>query len=206
MKLRFLIASGPTREPIDPVRFISNYSTGVMGRCLVDAARRKKHRVTFVECPEDAETASVLKRKLERLLPRHDVLIMAAAVCDARPVRVSGTKIKKESLSTIGLVSNPDILASLAKKKKSSQVFIGFGLESKNILENGLKKLRDKKLEVIVLQRVTKHLTPFGKKPIEAFILKKNGSSRKFSSISKKKLAQVLVCEAEALCRLKVRD
>jgi len=200
---RFLIASGPTQEPLDPVRFLSNYSTGTMGKYLTQAARRRKHRVTWVECPRDAQTALDLQRKLTRLLPKNDVLVMAAAVCDARPARVSPTKIKKGALSAIRLVKNPDILAGLAKKKRKDQLFIGFGLESEKILANGHKKLRSKGLELIVLQKVTRTQTPFGEKPIEAFILKKNGGVKRFHSISKKKLADFLVREAERVARAK---
>ncbi|MGH7197292.1 MAG: phosphopantothenoylcysteine decarboxylase [Candidatus Omnitrophota bacterium] len=203
---RFLIASGPTQEPLDPVRFLSNFSTGTMGRHLAQAARRQKHRVTWVECPRDAQTAVELERKLKALLPKNDVLIMAAAVCDARPARVSPTKLKKGALSAIRLVKNPDILATLAKKKRKDQVFIGFGLESEKILANGLEKLRRKGLELIVLQKVTKDKTPFGEKSIEAFILKKNGNVRRFGAISKRKLADFLVREAEAGARGKKRD
>ena len=200
-RLRFLIASGPTREPIDPVRYISNYSTGVMGQCLANAVIARGHKVTFVECPKDAETARDLGKKLATLLPKHDVLVMVAAVCDARPATVSSTKVKKESLTTIKLVRNPDILASLAKKKKKNQVFIGFGLESSSILENGSKKLKNKGLELIVLQRVMDKNVPFGNRFIEAFLLKKNGSHKRFASISKKRLARVLVREVEHLFR-----
>jgi phosphopantothenoylcysteine decarboxylase/phosphopantothenate--cysteine ligase len=203
---RFLIASGPTQEPLDPVRFLSNYSTGTMGKRLVEAARRRGHRVTWVECPRQAQTARELQRKLSALLPKNDVLIMAAAVCDARPARVSAVKIKKGALSAIRLVKNPDILASLAKKKKKGQVFVGFGLESEKILENGLKKLRAKGLELIVLQKVTKKRTPFGERPIEAYLLKKDGDVRRFGSISKERLAGLLVREAEQGARAKKRD
>jgi len=200
---RFLIASGPTQEPLDPVRFLSNYSTGTMGKYLARAARRRKHRVTWVECPRDAQTALDLQRKLARLLPKNDVFIMAAAVCDARPTQVSATKIKKDALSTIRLVKKPDILAGLAKKKRKNQLFIGFGLESEKMLANGLKKLKQKGLELIVLQKVTKNQTPFGERAIEAFILRKNGDVKRFRTISKPKLADFLVREAEIGARAK---
>ncbi len=200
---RFLIASGPTQEPLDPVRFLSNNSTGTMGKYLAQAARRRKHRVTWVECPRDAQTALSLQKKLGELLPKNDVLIMVAAVCDARPARVSAVKIKKGALSTIRLVKNPDILAGLAKKKRKDQLFIGFGLESEKMLANGLKKLRQKGLELIVLQKVTKNQTPFGERSIEAYILRKNGDVKRFRTISKPKLADFLVREAEVGARAK---
>src|SRR3989338_3246555 len=98
-KVRFLIASGPTREPLDPVRYLSNYSTGTMGRFLAAEAKKRHHAVDWVECPRDAETAIELQTQLQKRLPKSDVLIMVAAVCDVRPHRVSGIKIKKETLS-----------------------------------------------------------------------------------------------------------
>ena len=90
--MRFLIVYGPTQEPIDPVRFISNYSTGTMGRHLVEAAEKRGHKVTAVECPTDAQTANELLAKLKKVLPKNDCLIMAAAVCDMRPKSVSKIK------------------------------------------------------------------------------------------------------------------
>lgn len=198
-KLRFLIASGPTREPLDPVRYLSNYSTGTMGRCLVQAVKRKGHKVTSVECPSDAETALELQSRLKKFLPKHDVLIMASAVCDVRPLRLSGTKIKKDRLSSIKLTKNPDILAGLSKIKRADQIFIGFGLESENIFKNGFEKLRSKKLELIVIQQVKNNKTPFGEKPIEAFVLEKKRVLKKFKSVTKEKLAGFLVEEAGRL-------
>ncbi len=196
-RLRFLIAFGPTQEPLDPVRYISNNSTGVMGWYLIAAAKARRHKVTAIECPVDARTAQDLEKKLAALLPRHDVLIMAAAVCDVRPASFSSAKIKKDRLKSISLVKNPDILAGLARKKKKGQVFIGFGLESEKLLQNGLKKLKAKRLELIVLQKVTKKETPFGKKPIGAVLLDKRGKARKFGSITKERLARLLVKSAE---------
>ena len=120
--MNFLIAFGPTREPIDPVRFLSNYSTGTMGRCLVEAAKIRGHRVDAVECPNDAETARDLENVLKARMAKTDVLVMAAAVCDARPEKLAAKKIKKQNLGSIKLVKNPDILAGLAKKKRKDQI------------------------------------------------------------------------------------
>ena len=198
-KIRFLIAFGPTREPLDPVRYISNYSTGVMGRHLVNAAKKIGHEVQSIECPAQAETAVELEAVLKKRLGKNDVLIMAAAVCDVRPFKISKTKIKKDSLLSIPLKKNPDILANLSKIKKPGQIFIGFGLESKDILKNGFKKMSSKKLELIVIQQVMKNNKPFGEKPIEAYILRKNGEIKKLASIKKKKLAEILIKEAEKL-------
>ena len=198
-KIRFLIASGPTQEPLDLVRYISNYSTGTMGKYLTLAAEKKGHKVTWVECPKKAQTALELQTQLLKLLPKNDVLIMAAAVCDVRPLKFSNLKIKKDNLASIPLTKNPDILVSLAKKKKASQLFIGFGIESKDIFKNGFKKLKEKSLDLIILQEVTKNKNPFGEKSIEAFLLSKDGGVKRYSSIKKDKLAKLIIEKSEKL-------
>lgn len=197
--MRFLIASGPTREPLDPVRYLSNYSTGTMGRYLVRAAKKKGHRVDWVECPGKAETALELEAELKKRLPKNDVLVMAAAVCDVRPRRFSGSKIKKKDLASIALTRNPDILAGLSRKKKKSQIFVGFALESKDIFKNARKKLNAKGLDLIVLQRVTRDQNPFGDKPIEAYFLGRGEATRRFAAIRKQKLARLIIEKAEEL-------
>ena len=198
-RLRFLVASGPTQEPIDPVRFISNHSTGVMGKRVVDAAKKRGHFVEWVECPKRAGTALELEKILKRLTPKSDVLVMAAAVADVRPADFSGTKIKKDKLRAIRLVKNPDVLAGLARKKKKGQVFIGFGLESADLVQNGQKKLRKKGLELIILQKVTQTNKPFGEKAVDATLLDMRGRVERHTAISKMDLARVLVRQAEAL-------
>jgi phosphopantothenoylcysteine decarboxylase/phosphopantothenate--cysteine ligase len=181
------------------VRFLSNYSTGTVGKYLIAAAASRGHKVTWVECPKDAETAGELQTKLSFLVPRHDVLIMAAAVCDARPTAFSAGKIKKESFSAIRLVRNPDILAGLARKKRKDQIFVGFGLESTKILESGRRKLKKKGLDLIVLQKVTSKTHPFGDKPIEAFVMDNAGRRSHFAAISKRRLAGYLIRRSERL-------
>ncbi len=202
MKIRFLIASGPTEEPLDPVRFLSNRSTGVMGRYLAKSAKARGHQVTWVRCPQDARTARDLEKKLKNLLPKSDVFIMSAAVCDVRPAVVSGTKLAKKSIGTVRFVRNPDILAGLGRRKKKGQVFIGFGLESSSLEKRGLEKLKSKNLEAIVLQKVTENESPFGDKKIDALILRKKGPSARYRSITKERLSRVLVREAEKLAEL----
>ena len=195
--MKFLIVSGPTREPLDPVRYLSNYSTGVIGARLEEAAKKRGHRVTAVHCPDDAETARDLLTKLRKLVPAHDVLLMAAAVCDKRPSKVFSGKIKKSSLRTVRLVNNPDILAILAKKKTKNQVFIGFALESEKFLENGYRKLIAKKLESILIQRVTLYARPFGETPLQVYLLNKDKRFRHYRRIDKREAAELLVREAE---------
>ena len=129
---------------------------------------------------------------------------MAAAVCDVRPFHFSGSKIKKENLRAIPLVKNPDILASLKKKKKRRQVFIGFGLESFQVFEHGFEKVVSKGLDLIVLQKVTKNLNPFGEKAVNAYLLDREKKRRRFGPISKNRLSKILVGEAERLYRAKL--
>lgn len=206
MRLRFLIAFGPTQEPIDPVRFLSNYSTGVMGKSLVAAAKKRGHRVESVECPKRAQTARELDRLMWGLLPKSDVLVMAAAVADVRPAVVSGTKIKKDKLRGVRFVKNPDILAHLAKRKKRGQVFVGFGLESGDLAKNGAAKMRRKDLELIVLQKVTEKNKPFGKKTIDATLMDRKGKTAACRSVTKDKLAGILVRQAEEIFASKNSD
>ena len=192
-KIRFLIAYGPTRERLDPVRFLSNDSTGTMGRSLVEAAKTRKQAVVSVSCPDQAESALDLHKKLKSLLPKCDVLVMAAAVCDARPAKMSKKKISKESLKNIRLVKNPDILMDLAKRKRKNQVFIGFGIESEDLLRRGFEKLKKKGLDLIVLQKVSQEVRPFGDKKIEAFVLDGHRQALRFASIDKRQLAQAVI-------------
>ncbi len=175
-----------------------------MGKHLFQAAKSRGHAVTWVRCPEKARTAIELQTKMAVLLPKNDVVIMAAAVCDVRPRRFSGSKIKKEDLRAIPLVKNPDVLASLKKKKKRHQVFIGFGLESSRIFENGFEKVLSKGLDLIVLQKVTKSSNPFGEKPIHAYLLDRGKKCKRFGPISKNRLSKILVSEAEKLYRAKL--
>lgn len=195
-----MIASGPTREPLDPVRFLSNQSTGTIGRYLVEAARAKGHRVTWINCPETVQTALELQKVLSKEITQHDVLVMAAAVCDVRPAKLEPAKIKKDALRSIRLVKNPDILAGLGKKK-GRRVFIGFGIESHKILENGYKKLKSKKLDLIVIQEVTPKKIPFGDRPVTAYLLTADRQVQCLESIPKQKLARVIVREAERLAK-----
>lgn len=196
-RLRFLVVSGPTREPLDPVRFLSNYSTGMMGDRVAHAARKRGHDVTRVRCPEDAETARELLAKLKKLVPKCDVFVMAAAVCDVRPVSVRAEKTKKDDLTSLKLVKNPDVLAALGKSKRPGQVFFGFALESSNLLKNGFRKLDSKKLEALFAQKVTSKRSPFGDTALEAVLLTCDRRYRHFDSINKEQAAELIVREAE---------
>jgi phosphopantothenoylcysteine decarboxylase/phosphopantothenate--cysteine ligase len=159
--VRFLITAGGTREYIDPVRFISNASSGKTGYSLARAALRRGHKVTLITCtaalqpPKNAnlihvETSGQMFEEVKKNFASCDCLIMAAAVSDYRPERTSAAKIRKaKGPLTIKLKPTKDILAWAGKNKKH-QVVIGFALEDKAVRTNAEKKLSDKNLDMIV--------------------------------------------------------
>jgi len=160
-KLKFLITAGGTREYIDPVRFISNASSGQMGYALAQAAIDAGHSVVLVTAPTNlqepkgakivrVETSGEMFEAVKCHYDNCDVLIMAAAVSDYAPVKVSKTKIKKSSRSlTITLKPTIDIL-SWAGSKKQHQFVIGFALEDKAVLDRAAKKLEAKNADMII--------------------------------------------------------
>jgi phosphopantothenoylcysteine decarboxylase/phosphopantothenate--cysteine ligase len=164
-ELRILITAGPTREYIDPVRYISNDSSGKMGFALAQAARARGHRVTLIHGPVAlpapsrvqavpvVSAADMLRTCLDRW-PDHDALIMAAAVADYTPARPVRTKLKKTaSARVLRLKRTTDILATLARGRRSDQVVIGFAVEDRAPRRNAEQKLRRKGLDAIVLNR-----------------------------------------------------
>ncbi|MEF2979173.1 bifunctional phosphopantothenoylcysteine decarboxylase/phosphopantothenate synthase [Subtercola sp. YIM 133946] len=167
-----LVSAGGTREPLDPVRFIGNRSSGKQGVALADAAISRGARVTFVGAHLDVppprgaevhavETAEELRVEMLALAPEADVVIMAAAVADYRPVSVAEGKIKKENVGdslTLELVKNPDILAELAAGKGGHQTIVGFAAETaptaEELLALGRAKVARKGCDYLVLNRV----------------------------------------------------
>ena len=174
-----------------------------MGKNLVVAAKARGHRVTWVECPKDAETALELEKRLKKELPLHNALIMAAAVCDVRPKAFSAAKLKKTGFARIDFVRNPDILAGLARRKRKNQIFIGFALESKDLLKTAAEKLAKKRLDAILVQKVSSKETPFGDKNINAFFLRGDEAGVALKNQSKRKIAGLIIREAERLAVLK---
>jgi phosphopantothenoylcysteine decarboxylase / phosphopantothenate---cysteine ligase len=205
-KLTILITAGPTREPLDPVRFISNYSTGVMGLELADASSRLGHAVTLVHGPMNVpasikarripfETVADLQRTLTQEVPHADILFMVAAVSDFRPSKTSRLKIKKGKRHHLSLVENPDVLQSL-KPLKNGKCFVGFSVESKSLLKNAKAKLKKKGLDLIVAQKVTKSIRPFGQSRVSAMVIDRSGKTENLKSVTKGVLARTLVKRA----------
>ncbi|NGM17102.1 bifunctional phosphopantothenoylcysteine decarboxylase/phosphopantothenate--cysteine ligase CoaBC [Eggerthellaceae bacterium zg-893] len=166
--LRVLITAGPTVEPIDPVRYISNYSSGKSGYALAVAAARRGAQVTLVSGPTSLDppkdvcfigvrTAVDMLAACQRPFEKADIAIFAAAVADMRPATAADHKLKKgvddDALAGIPLVKNPDVLATLAAQK-DRQVVVGYAAETDDILENARRKLKAKHADVIVANDV----------------------------------------------------
>ena len=161
--VRVLIGAGRTEEALDPVRVLTNRSSGRMGFALAEAARDRGAEVTVVAGPVSVEpphgvrvvpvtTAIQMERALREAAPTADVLIMAAAVADYRPARASTQKLKRDTGPlTVTFEPNPDILAGLGASKPAGQLVVGFALETENGIENARKKLAAKHADMIVL-------------------------------------------------------
>jgi phosphopantothenoylcysteine decarboxylase/phosphopantothenate--cysteine ligase len=161
-----LVTAGPTREKIDPVRYLTSRSSGRMGYALAEAALRRGARVllvsgpTAIAAPDAAEvtrveTAEEMLAAVLTLLPQSTVVIKAAAVADFRPKAVAGQKIKHRGEMTLELAQTTDILMEVARRK-TFQVVVGFAAETENVLENARKKLASKSLDAIVVNDVSR--------------------------------------------------
>lgn len=203
---RVLITAGPTYEPIDPVRFIGNHSSGLMGFCLAEAAARKGAVVSLVTGPSnctarhrnirryDVKTAEEMYQQCMQLVDDQDIIIMSAAVADFTPATVAPEKIKKEmSQLSIDLVKTKDILASVGKIKRGNQLLVGFALETENEVENAKKKLHNKNADLIVLNSLRTAGTGFRTATNQVTIFGKDG--REFASElkSKQEIAQEIL-------------
>ena len=166
-----LITAGPTREKIDPVRYLTNRSSGRMGYALAEAALRRGARVLLVSGPTSiappgaaeltrVETAEEMRAAVLNLLPGSTVVIKTAAVADFRPRAAAGQKIKRKGPMTLELEPTADILIEIARHKRSQgdhpQIVVGFAAETDNILENARKKLSAKSLDAVVANDVSR--------------------------------------------------
>jgi phosphopantothenoylcysteine decarboxylase/phosphopantothenate--cysteine ligase len=203
---RVLVSAGPTQEPMDPVRYIGNRSSGKMGFALARAAAERGADVVLVAGPVDletpvrtrridVETAAQMQEVLEREFVAADILVMAAAVADFSPALVSAAKIKRENLSgdrlVVELKKNPDILGGLGQRKKR-QILVGFALETENGIENAGRKLAEKNLDAIVLNDPTREGAGFGSDTNVVTILTADGKSTQLPKMLKIDVAHAL--------------
>lgn len=200
---KILITSGRTKENIDPVRYLSNNSSGKMGYSLVQAAADLGAEVTLISGPTDLKVPNGLKnfisvesalemyKKVDEYFKNTDIFIACAAVADYRPKKYKKEKIKKsDSDFVIELVRNPDILLEMSKKKEN-QILVGFAAETNNIKENALKKLEKKNLDIIVANNAS----VMGSDENVIEIIKKDRTSVEISQKSKMELAYDILRE-----------
>ena len=208
---RVVVTAGGTREPIDPVRFIGNRSSGKMGYALAREAARRGARVTLVAAPNHlpdpagvdlvhVESARQMRDAVLAAAEGADVVIKAAAVADFRPERYSRAKIKKDSggLEQVNLVRNPDILAELGGRKDGT-VLVGFAAETDLAEEHGRDKLHRKGLDLIVVNRVDMADSGFNVDTNRAVLLHADGGRTEVPLTTKDRLAGVICDEVEAL-------
>lgn len=205
--MRILITAGPTREFIDPVRYISNSSTGFFGYQIARQALRRGHKVVLVSGPThlappkgarfiQVVSALQMKSAVERFFRKADCLIMAAAVADYRPEKFRPSKIKKNKDSLlIRLRRNPDILSGIRKGKGIKRI-IGFALETGDLIRNAQKKLDSKNLDFIVATLLCKGSEPFGDKKVKVVVLKRDGKREEIFS-SKAGISSFILDKAE---------
>jgi phosphopantothenoylcysteine decarboxylase/phosphopantothenate--cysteine ligase len=197
---RILISAGGTREAIDPVRYIGNRSSGKQGEALAIEARNRGAHVTMVLANSNigdvagiqmlrVETAAQMHGALKEKMHDCDVLIMAAAVSDARPTSVAQEKIKKGDLQSIDLVSNLDILKDLSADAKDSQIIVGFAAETSDLENLGLAKLKSKKLNLIYVNDVSNGAV-FASDQSAGFLISDDGQSTYIEQTSKAKVAR----------------
>lgn len=199
--MRVLVSAGPTREPIDPVRYLSNRSSGRMGYAIADALLAAGHEVVLVSGPVNltppaaaeviqVESALQMLEACQRSWPQCDAMFAVAAVADYRPAAVAEQKMKRSEGegAVINLLPNPDIVATLAAEKNGRRV-IGFALESERGEEHALAKMKRKSLDVVVLNGPEAQ----GAAQSEITVLKSDGSRQPIGPLPKSELAVELV-------------
>lgn len=215
-KLNLIVTSGPTREFIDPIRFLSNPSTGRMGYYIARAGVNKGYRVTYITGPvsvryrkvEGAKknidvisTQDMLDAVLENI-KSDSVLIMAAAPADYRPVETYDHKIKKKDVPAIELIPNPDILKTvhshIVEKKLNKIHLIGFAAETNDIENYAKDKLQKKSLDMIFLNDLTKKDSGFGTDTNQLTVFRNDGTSEKWKSEPKERLGYKIIEETES--------
>lgn len=201
---RVLITAGPTREQIDRVRFISNYSSGNMGYELAKAALKRKLKVTLISGPTNlkppkgarfiqVENTVQMNRAVRKNFKNTDCVFMTSAVSDWRPKNPAPGKIKKNKKALkLNLVENPDILKGIGRIKKN-KIVVGFALESRDLVKNAKKKLKEKNLDLIVGNTIGKKNCPFGSGKTDIEIIHKNGTQESIIKATKKKIAEKLL-------------
>ena len=203
--LKALVTAGPTREPIDPVRFVSNRSSGRMGYAIAAALSRRGARVTLVSGPTalgtpygveriDVETSAQMAEEVSRRFPKSDVLWMSAAVADFRPRTVLPHKAsKRDGPPQIQWTATEDVLAAAGAAKTRRQIVVGFAAETRRMLDHARAKLREKHLDFIVANDVSKPGAGFDGETNAVTLISAGGPARRLPLASKAEIAEELV-------------
>ena len=207
---KLLITAGPNREPLDPIRYLSNRSSGRMGYALARAAIRRGAEVALISGPTELEpppgarltsvtTAAEMRRAVLEEFSSCTVVIMAAAVSDYRPVELADKKIKRgKGPIDLRLEPNPDILKEIGSKK-NGKMLVGFAAETEELIANAEKKLKEKNLDMIVANNISEAGAGFDVDTNVATILDRNGAIRSLSLMSKDELAEQILDHLLAL-------
>lgn len=210
---RILVSAGPTQEPIDPVRYISNRSSGKMGYAIAEAAQARGARVVLVTGPTTipaprgveivpVETAEEMTKALSARLSWSTVVIMAAAVADFRPKRPASQKLKKQGKieTTLDLERTTDILAALSTQR-TTQLLVGFAAETNDVLAHAAEKLKTKGIDLIVANDVTRPGGGFGSEQNAATLIDRQGQVTELPLKPKRELADNILDAARRLVR-----
>jgi phosphopantothenoylcysteine decarboxylase/phosphopantothenate--cysteine ligase len=204
--MRILITAGPTREPIDSVRYIGNRSSGAMGAAMVSAAIAGGHLPTLIAGPLtiaipngvrriDVQTAAEMHAAVMREFPNHDLLIMAAAVADYRPVSAAAGKIDRAGKLIIECEATPDIVADAARGRRKDQRIVGFSLESGENIQRAREKIERKQLDLIVYNPIE----TMNSLMIRPILIRRDGREESLPEQPKEAFAEILISRAVAL-------
>jgi phosphopantothenoylcysteine decarboxylase/phosphopantothenate--cysteine ligase len=215
---RILVTAGPTQESIDPVRFITNHSSGKMGYALAKMARRRGAEVILVTGPTSlpiprsdiklisVKTAEEMRKAVFAHLKDCSVVIKAAAVSDYRPKEISRMKLKKTSSNTsLELERTRDILGEIGKKK-GKRILVGFAAETEDLISNARKKLKEKNLDLIVVNDVMKPGAGFASETNQVKFLYPSGETKDLPLMSKEEVSQFILDEVVSLLNRKSRS
>jgi phosphopantothenoylcysteine decarboxylase/phosphopantothenate--cysteine ligase len=210
-----LVTAGPTEEPLDAVRYISNRSSGKMGYAIAEAGRRRGARVILVSGPtsieppagveiERVQTAEEMANSVIARLPESTAVVMAAAVADFQAVEVALQKIKKrQGLPSISLKPTRDILREISRRRRENQIVFGFAAETERLLENAAQKLRRKRLDLIVANEVTREGAGFDVDTNIVTLLRADGSTIRLEKMPKFDVANRILDEVVELRKKK---
>lgn len=199
-----LVTAGPTREPIDPVRFITNYSSGKMGFALAEAAILKGAEVVLISGPNqihkpegvryiEVTTAEQMREAIETEHKNANILLMAAAVSDYKPIQIFHQKIKKSKSKIVWQLERTADILSLLGKNKEQRIHVGFAVETENEVSNARKKLHSKNLDMVVLNNPLEEGAAFAGDTNKVTIITKDGSIEEFPKLSKFEVARIIL-------------